>query len=1040
MKYLRYRTGPIRFLRPTIAYFGQYSQRVPFLKWGSLMFIYVLTCYGLLGSAQLYAQPTITSFLPKSGSLGTSVTITGTGFDTTISNNIVFFGATRADVTEASTTALTATVPSGATYQPITVLVNNQLASSSSPFAVTLDNPVEIGPGFFAGREEYNTGASPFSAAVGDLDGDGKPDMVFANSASSSVSILRNATNEPGSIDFETKIDFATGPDPFDVVIGDLDGDGRLDLAITNSGNATLSVLRNTSTGAGIIDFTAKQDFVTGDLPFGVSIADLDGDGKSDLATANLLSNTVSVLRNTSTSDGLIDFALKLDFATEAAPIDIAIGDLNEDGKLDLATANWGSNSLTVLGNNSSSIGVISFNPMEAVFIGDTTRSIVIGDLNGDGKPDIAVAMPYNQMASVLTNTNSESGTLSFSERLELATGSGPVVIAIADLNGDGKPDLATGNDGTNNVSILENTTIESGATSFAERVNYHTGSQPWGLTLGDMDADGRSDLATGNYGEGTSTIWRNTADQQLLTTSNLPIVVITTDEIAEITKERIGASMKIVYNASERNDVIGPYNDYDGRISIKGRGESSWELFDKKGYTLETQLANGDNNNVSILGLPEENDWVLHGPFADKSLMKNAFVYDLGRGLGRYAPRTQFCEVMLNGEYRGVYLFTEKIKIDKNRVDIATLKPDEISGDDLTGGYLMRIDRKQEEYWNADFGWGFSFFNYFAPDPVTMPQVQKDYIKDYITDFEASLKDNPLGDTESGYRSYINLPSFIDYFIINELTKNIDSYRLSTYMYKDKDSKGGKLTMGPLWDYNLSCGGVNIDFGNWGATAENWVHEELPDGVPFWWSKFLEDGYYNSCLKQRWSELREDLINDNDFETTIDIYAELLDEAKDRNFQVFPLAEPVWGNDHYFFTYREEVDTLKGFLSARMKWLDQEIASLPSSGECMECFECEPEPETVLNNQSINVDVPRIYPNPTTGMIMVKVNLARSSALILELRDLAGRAVKHEVFQLESGAHNLSMNLSEVLNPGIFLYTIRTPEATLTTGKLVVK
>ena len=146
-------------------------------------------------------------------------------------------------------------------------------------------------------------------------------------------------------------------------------------------------------------------------------------------------------------------------------------------------------------------------------------------------------------------------------------------------------------------------------------------------------------------------------------TSSNLPIVLINTDQGAEITKERIGADMKIVNNADGRNQVSGPYNDYDGRVAIKGRGASSWGLFDKKSYTLETQLATGENNNVSLLGLPAENDWVLHGPFADKTLMKNAFVYTIGAELGRYAPRHRPCEGVVNGRYIGVYLLGEITK-----------------------------------------------------------------------------------------------------------------------------------------------------------------------------------------------------------------------------------------------------------------------------------------------------------------------------------------------------------------------------------------
>ncbi|MFT7233643.1 MAG: hypothetical protein ACI8TA_002868, partial [Cyclobacteriaceae bacterium] len=247
-------------------------------------------------------------------------------------------------------------------------------------------------------------------------------------------------------------------------------------------------------------------------------------------------------------------------------------------------------------------------------------------------------------------------------------------------------------------------------------------------------------------------------------TSSNLPILIINSVNNVEITKEvKLDGTLKIVFDKTgDRNQLIGPFTDYNGKIGIKGRGSSSWDTFPKKGYGFETRTAEGTNNNVSLLDMPEENDWILHGPYADKTLMKNAFVYQIGRDMGSYAPRTAFCELVLNDVYAGVYLLTEKVKRDKNRVDIANLNPEEISGDDLTGGYILSVDRVGDEYWSPliDFNGGFSQYNYIYPDPTDgMPQAQKNYIRNYVTDFEKALDNISLSDTVKGYRAYVNVP-----------------------------------------------------------------------------------------------------------------------------------------------------------------------------------------------------------------------------------------------------------------------------------------
>ncbi len=289
------------------------------------------------------------------------------------------------------------------------------------------------------------------------MDGDGKPDLAVANNGigANTVSVLRN-TSSASSIAFATKTDFTTGSGPNSVAIGDLDGDGKPDLAVANSSSSTVSVLRNTGT-SGSIAFAAKIDFTTGIVPVSVAIGDLDGDGKPDLAVANLSSSTVSVFLNISSS-GSIAFAAKTDFTTGSGPNSVAIGDLDGDGKPDLAVANNGSASVSVYRNTGSS-GSIAFTAKTDFTTGSFPQSVAIGDLDGDGKPDLAVANRNSNSVSVFRNTGS-SGSIAFAAKTDFATGIFPASVAIGDLDGDGKPDLAVANFSSGDVSVLRNADI----------------------------------------------------------------------------------------------------------------------------------------------------------------------------------------------------------------------------------------------------------------------------------------------------------------------------------------------------------------------------------------------------------------------------------------------------------------------------------------------------------------------------------------------------------------------------------------------------
>jgi hypothetical protein len=472
-----------------------------------------------------FIPPVISSFSPTSAKPGDAVTITGTGFNSTTTNNIVFFGATRATVTASTTTSLTVTVPIGATYAAITELntVSSLKAYSMSYFTPTYTPAkTSITTNDFSAKVDFAVGIQPYSIAIGDLDGDGKPDVVIANQFSNTISILRNISSS-GSMtagSFAAKVDFATGLTPYSVAIGDIDGDGKPDLAVTNSGSNTVSILRNTSS-SGIINtgsFAAKVDFATGSFPYSVAIGDLDGDGKSDLAVTNINSNTVSILQNTSGSGSITtgSFAAKVDFVTGLNPYSLAIGDLDGDGKSDLAVANYNS-STTSLFRNISSNGIISTGSFAAKVdftTGVNPYSIAIGDIDGDGKLDLATANVGSNNVSVLRNTSSSGSinTGSFAAKVDFATGSNPYSIAIGDMDGDGKLDLATANVGSNSVSVLGNTSSSGSITtgSFAAKVDFATGLNPYSLAIGDLDGDGMPDLIATNSGSTTVSVIRN--------------------------------------------------------------------------------------------------------------------------------------------------------------------------------------------------------------------------------------------------------------------------------------------------------------------------------------------------------------------------------------------------------------------------------------------------------------------------------------------------------------------------------------------------
>ena len=447
--------------------------------------------------------------------------------------------------------------------------------------------------------------------------------------------------------------------------------------------------------------------------------------------------------------------------------------------------------------------------------------------------------------------------------------------------------------------------------------------------------------------------------------TSNLPLLFIDTEGQAVPDEPKITARLRIIDNGpGTPNRTSDRANNYDGFIGIELRGSTSQTLFPKKGFGIETRDAEGNDLDVALLGMPEEEDWVLHGPYSDKSLIRNALAYTLAGKVMAYAPRVRLVELFINNDYRGIYLFTEKIKRDKHRIDISKLSEDENEGDDLTGGYVLKLDKTTGDdpsvplFFTSRYGSQISggkevryLYDYPAPEDITQPQ--RLYIQNFIRDFERSVASRDPDGADS-YRDYIDLQSFVDHMLITEIGRNVDGYRLSTWLYKDKDSRGGRLHMGPVWDYNLAFGNANYCQGE---RTQGWAYDfniVCPDDfwfVPFWWRELRQDHVFRNRWRNRWNELRTGPLSDRELERTIDSLVAEIGPAAERNFRRWPVLDTyIWPNQVVSGSYAAEVDYLRNWLLERVNWMDGNIDFLTAT----------PAPAAV--------GLLQLVPNPTAG------------------------------------------------------------------------
>jgi hypothetical protein len=486
---------------------------------------------------------------------------------------------------------------------------------------------------------------------------------------------------------------------------------------------------------------------------------------------------------------------------------------------------------------------------------------------------------------------------------------------------------------------------------------------------------------------------------------SKFPLVMVETDQYGiPALQQRVIAGIKIIDHTG--NKRLSDSSTFKSRISIERRGESSaW--FPKMSYNVETQNADGSNNNVSIMDMPAENDWVLFSSFTDKSYIRNELIFILGRRMNHYEPRTHFCELFYNGEYMGLYYFMEKIKRDKNRVNVA--KRDSLFP--ANGGYVFKYDkptRKQVQ------------FIYPKDDEVTPGEIN--YLNSYIANFEKKLSSDKFLDPVEGYRNYINPYSLIDYIIINELSKNCDAYLYSTYFYKDKQ---GPINYGPLWDYDLAFGGASYQEGN---LTNKWQFEYNTD---LYIKLMLRDTTLKNALVNRWRELRNNLISNDNLMFLIDSLTGAIYDSRIMNYKVWPVEDKfIFGPDHYSSSYDDEINQLKSWLGNRLSWIDANIGNIFYPLDINA-------PTFAYSNTAIEV-----FPNPFTDLIKIHL-LGPSGYYSIRIQNIDGKLIENRTFYCNEGIENeLTVSSISLANApaGMYILTVQHNGATVQAEKLIKK
>jgi subtilisin-like proprotein convertase family protein len=565
--------------------------------------------------------------------------------------------------------------------------------------------------------------------------------------------------------------------------------------------------------------------------------------------------------------------------------------------------------------------------------------------------------------------------------------------------------------------------TIQSGSAPFSgtflpmgQMGAVNNGQNPNGIWKIKVRDDYAADI--GNVVNCSLTFGSNPATYFAFAESNLPIVVIETNGSAIGYDIKTAADMGIIYNGpGNRNHLVDPFNEYNGKIGIEYRGNYSLSL-PQKPYSIELIDTLGNSIDSSILDMPAENDWLLLANYNDKSFSRNSLPFQLFDSMGHYGVRSRHVDVVLNGEYQGIYLLAEKIKRDSNRVDISKLDSLETFGQDLTGGYIIKID-----YWDNANSWQSNFspigfpgldvhFVYYYPKPEDIVLEQKTYIQNFMNAFETALYSPNFDDPVNGYRKYISVRSFIDYFIINELARNIDGYKKSRFLFKDKDNidgSYGKLRAGPVWDFDWALKDM------WAGSEDGsqFMYGDVDQDVnaPGWYIRLLQDSIFRNELRCRYEDLRRSLLDESYLHQQIDSIASLVNESQNWHYQIWGnmgVATGTYEVQAPAQTYNEEVQRLKDWISRRLIWLDDNIP-----GTLDGC--------SMTGTSELALSDAGVYPNPFLDLLEVKFEANGIEKGSVTLLDASGRIVETEIFESQPLTNSIKLENLSGLHSGIY-------------------
>ncbi len=555
---------------------------------------------------------------------------------------------------------------------------------------------------------------------------------------------------------------------------------------------------------------------------------------------------------------------------------------------------------------------------------------------------------------------------------------------------------------------------------------NKQSGNGTWKLVIKDISAGFAGTLVTWRL-----TFGSNPSKKFPFFASNLPIVVI--NSVYQILPDtpKVQGTMGIIYKGTgQTNYISDPFNHYNGNIGIEVRGSTS-QQYPKKAFSFETRCKINTllDTNVSLLGMPKEHDWILYAPYPDKTFLRNKMTYYWSTRMGHYATRGNFCEVIYNGAYIGVYELQEQIKRDSNRVNISKLLPNDLSGDSVTGGYIIKVDKvtgSSSNFWLSSLTTKVRFLYDYPEDLDIMPQ-QQNYIQAYVDSFELALNGSNFMDPNLGWRRYGDASTFCDFMILQELGRTVDGYRSSAFMRKEKITKGGKLKMGPMWDFNLSYGNANYcsayDTTGWQYNFNNICNGYNPE-VPFWWKKLTLDSTFNNQLRCRWESFRSTFMRDDSIDAWIDAQAVILAQSQVRNYQKWPiLGVYVNWNQYVGPTYQAEINYLKTWTKQRAHWLDKNFP-----GKC----------STVgMEELSANRIGVQVIPNPMNSSSTFYLDTDKGlNDATFRMYDVTGREVKH-VEHIHSDELTIQR---EELPAGLYFYRFEEKGAVLASGKLAVQ